>query len=63
MPETRYNRRLRAVRRAVADPGSVLPRDVPGPGNWVGAIESLPNWQARAVLAVIGPWLKEDDDA
>jgi hypothetical protein len=62
MPDdTRYDRRLRAVRRAIADPGALLPREVTRPGQEIGAIESMPNWQARAVMAVIGPWLKDED--
>jgi hypothetical protein len=61
VPETRYDRRLRAVRRAMVDPGAVLPRER-GYGIDEDEPESLPNWQARAVMATITPWLKEDDD-
>lgn len=35
---------LGLVRRAIADPGSVLPRE---------DSETVPNWSARAVLAVL----------
>jgi hypothetical protein len=62
MPDTRHDRKLRAIRRAISDPGSVVARDFTcGPER--DELEPSPAWQARAVLITIGPWLKEEEDA
>lgn len=50
---------FRLVRRAAGDPGSVLPRRQ-GYGIDQDEQESMPNWQARAVLAALEPYLTEE---
>ena len=55
----------RKVLRAVSDPGSVLDREQLHE-DWDGShvMESLPNWQKRAVMAVAEPFLaREHGDA
>jgi hypothetical protein len=46
-----------SVHRAIADPGKVLPRERSQLADqW--ALEALPDWQSRAVLAVTEPLLE-----
>lgn len=47
---------LVAIRRAISDPGAVLPRDL---GDGFQPAESVSNWSARAVLAVLAPKVEE----
>ncbi|GAA0971163.1 MULTISPECIES: hypothetical protein [Actinocorallia] len=47
---------LAAIRRAISDPGAVLPRDL---GDDFQPAESVSNWSARAVLAVLTPKVEE----
>lgn len=43
----------RAIRRAIADPGSVVRRKVEGPQN-AYVHEDMTDWQTRAVMAMLG---------
>ena len=53
---------FRQVRRAISDPGSITSRNT-GYGIDQAELESLSYWQARAVMTVLRPYLKEGTDA